>query len=68
MEGKMSLKEARLQTGYSQEKMAVLIGVSRPTYIKYEENPDMMPIGTAKRFSQLVGKSIDDLFFTHKSI
>jgi len=33
----------------TQQDVAVLLGVSRVTYIKYETDPDTMPIGTYKK-------------------
>lgn len=40
-----NFKIIREELKLTQQDAAVMIGVSRITYIKYEENPDTMPIG-----------------------
>lgn len=48
-----NLAELRVELGLSQQDAAVLIGVSRITYIKWEQNPDTMPIG---KYEQLLAE------------
>lgn len=38
-------REERRELALTQQDAAILIGVSRITYIKYEDDPDSMPIG-----------------------
>jgi len=40
-----NLLEDRIELGLSQQDAAMLIGVSRITYIKWEKNTSTMPIG-----------------------
>lgn len=42
-------RDERLELGLSQQDAAMLIDVSRVTYIKYEERPETMPIGRYER-------------------
>lgn len=39
------LRETRDDLKLTQQEVAVFLGVSRVTYIKYEQNPDVMPLG-----------------------
>ncbi len=48
-----NLAELRVELGLSQQDAAVLIGVSRITYIKWEQSPDIMPIG---KYEQLLAE------------
>lgn len=45
MEINKDFMEIREELGLTQLDMAVLLDVSRITYIRWEENPDIMPIG-----------------------
>ena len=38
-------KTQRENIGVTQQDVAILLGVSRVTYVKWEQNPDSMPIG-----------------------
>lgn len=42
-------KHEREELGLSQQDAAMLLGVSRVTYIKWELEPDTMPIGKYER-------------------
>ena len=46
-------KAEREELGLTQQDAAVLLGVSRITYIKWETEPDTMPIG---RYEQLLSE------------
>lgn len=39
------LEFKRMELGLTQQDVAILLGVSRVTYIKWEQNPLLMPIG-----------------------
>ena len=39
------------------------LGVSRPTYIKIEENPSKASVLQAKRICEILGKSYEQIFF-----
>ncbi|CAM2829675.1 helix-turn-helix domain-containing protein [Paenibacillus taichungensis] len=62
-----TLKQARLLSGFTQAQVAKELDVHRHTYIKWERNADDMPIGKAKKASELFGKGVDEIFFTHES-
>lgn len=46
-----NLEERRMRLGLTQQDVAVLLGVSRVTYIKWEQNLGTMPIG---KYEQLM--------------
>ncbi len=61
------LKIARLRAGYKQQEVADLMGVHVQTYSNMEKHPDSMSIKDAKRFAEIVGVSVENLFFTSDS-
>jgi DNA-binding XRE family transcriptional regulator len=46
-----NLMQTRMSLGLSQQDVAVMLGVSRPTYVKWETNLNIMPIG---KYEQLM--------------
>ena len=58
-----TIREMREEKGITQGTMAKRLGVSRPTYIKFENNPSAMSMGTAKRVCELLDCTVDDIFF-----
>ncbi len=60
----MKLIEARKNARYSQEQVAGLLGISRPTYAKMESNPETITIEDAKKLSELFDVSVADIFFS----
>lgn len=58
-----TLKQARLLCDKTQKQMAELLSVSRDTYRKIEENPDLSTVKQAKQICQITGLSIDQIFF-----
>lgn len=56
-------KMARVGRGLTMEDVAVQMGVHPQTYSKLEANPLRMTIEEARRFSEIVGIPIDDIFF-----
>jgi putative transcriptional regulator len=59
----MELVDARKKARYSQEAVAGLLGISRPTYARMESNPDSVTIEDAKRLAKLFGVRVADIFF-----
>lgn len=59
----MTIKEARKNARYSQEQAAALLGMSRPTYNKIENNPDIASIEDAKAIAALFGVKVEEIFF-----
>lgn len=60
---KLTVKQARLLSGFTQKKVAEKLNVHRDTFAKWESESDLMPVGKAKQFSRIVEKSYDDIFF-----
>lgn len=58
----MELVDARKKARYSQEAVAGLLGISRPTYAKMESNPDSVTIEDAKKLAKLFGVRVADIF------
>lgn len=62
-----SVKQARLYAGYTQTEIAEKLGISRDTYRKIETSPDTASVAIARKFSDVVGIPIDQIFFEKKS-
>ena len=62
-----SVKQARQYAGLTQRETAKKLGISRDSYRKMEIAPESASIALAKRFSEIVGIPIDQIFFTEKS-
>lgn len=59
-----TLKEVREAKGVKQVAVAEHIGVSRQTYSRYEQNPEMLSVGQAKAICDFLGSDVRDIFFT----
>ena len=59
----VTIREARKNARYSQEAAAGKLGMSRPTYAKLENNPDLIDMRTARNIASLFEVSIDELNF-----
>lgn len=59
----MNLVDARKNARYSQEAVAGILGISRPTYAKMEQSPESVTIEDAKKLAELFGVSVADIFF-----
>ena len=59
----MDLAEARKRARYSQEAVAGLLGISRPTYAKMEANPGGVTIEEAIKLAELFEVDVADIFF-----
>ena len=55
------IKEYRKKRGFTQEKMARFLSVSRQTYINYESGKAEPSFETLRQISQVLKTSIDDL-------
>lgn len=64
---RLTLKQARLISGYKQREMAELLGVHVHTYMKWEQNPEDMSVGTAKQVSRIVEVDFEKIFFDNES-
>lgn len=63
----ITIKQARQLSGKTQKEMADLLGVCRHTYMKFEENPDLVPVRYAQKIAFLTGVPVDNIFFSHSS-
>ncbi|MEC0173013.1 helix-turn-helix transcriptional regulator [Paenibacillus graminis] len=64
---KLTVKQARLFSGKTQQEIADLLSVHVQTYMKWEKNPDEMSVGTAKQFSRIVEQDFESVFFDIES-
>ena len=58
----ITLAGARVDAGYTQEKMANSLDVSLPTYKAWENYKRQMPADKLSKFSQITGWSMDLIF------
>ncbi|WP_144506666.1 helix-turn-helix domain-containing protein [Bacillus mycoides] len=63
----LTMRQARLVKGITQQEMALKLNVHVDTYRKMEKNPDEVTIGNAKKISNLLGISYDQIFFNDNS-
>ncbi len=63
----LTLKQWRLVKGLSQEEMAKKCKVHRNTYASWEDSPDNISIGNAKIIAEVIGESVNNIFFTNNS-
>ena len=62
-----SVKQARQYAGFTQREMAEKLSISRDSYRKIETFPETASIAIAKKFSEVVGIPIDQIFFAGNS-
>ncbi|PEE37827.1 helix-turn-helix domain-containing protein [Bacillus cereus] len=62
-----TMRQARLVKGITQQDMAQKLNVHVDTYRKMEKHPDRVTIGNAKKISNLLGISYDQIFFNDYS-
>lgn len=65
MSDKITLKSARVNAGYTQEEVAKLMGVSKPTVVKWEKDDTGkdITIKNLERLCNLYKRKIGDIFF-----
>jgi len=61
MDKRLSVKAAREKCGLSQVELAHRLGVSEPTYRRYERSPEVMSLQTARRLADVLGVEFTDL-------
>lgn len=59
----MKLIEARKRMRYTQQEVAGILGVSTPTYINMEKDPDSVSVEDAKKLATLFRVNVNDIFF-----
>ena len=62
------LKEARKEKGYTQDRVAAIIGVSRPAISSYERNAVDPPLTILRSLADLYGVSLDYLLDMDKGL
>lgn len=62
----ITAKAARVNRGYSQEQCAKAVGVSRSTYIKYENGETAPSVNMARTIADFLKTNLDDLVFLPK--
>lgn len=62
-----TVKQARQYAGLTQVEAAKALGISRDAYRKIEIYPEETSISMAKRFAEVVGIPIDQIFFVKSS-
>lgn len=63
MSQRKTLREVRKEIGFTQQYMADELGISRPTYMKIEEDPSKASVLQAKRICEILSKSYEGIFF-----
>lgn len=62
-QARTTIAQARREAGISQQLMADMLGVSRPTLSKWESNPESMTITDARNVCEKLGRDFDEIFF-----
>lgn len=57
-----NLKSYRMRAGYTQDKMAELLGISRVTYCDYEVNPQKVKVETYQQIADVLNCKVSDFF------
>lgn len=58
---KLTMKQARVGAGLTQEQMAERLGVTNITYFSYEKNPSKMRVDRLLKFSEVTGVDVSML-------
>lgn len=57
-----NIKSYRARFGFSQDKMAEFLGISRVTYCDYEVNPQKVKIETLQQIADILKCKLSDFF------
>lgn len=63
MDIKFTLEQARKHRGLTQEQIAKMLGISKRTYVDYEQYKRAFRIDKAFLFAEIVGIPIDNIIF-----
>ena len=65
MKGLRAIRKERASEAhrYTAKATAQAMGVSAPTYRKWEEHPERLSVGQARKLADYLGCSVDDLFY-----
>ena len=59
----LKLVEWRRARGITQPEMAKRLGISVPTYVRWERKPDNIPVGKAYDIANIIGVDINEIIF-----
>lgn len=59
---RVAVKDARKQSGITQEELAKAVGVTRQTIISLENGRYTASLGLAHKFAEFFGVKIEDIF------
>lgn len=62
-----TIKQARMHAGFTQSKMADILGIDRSTYIKIEKNADRATVKQIRTVAQVTGIPATDIFLSSNS-
>lgn len=62
----MDLVDARKKARYTQEEVANLLGISRPTYARMEKSPQDISIKEARNLAKIFEIPVEEIFFAEK--
>lgn len=57
-----NLKSCRIRMGYTQNKTAELLGITRVTYCDYEVNPQKVKVETLQQIADVLKCKLSDFF------
>lgn len=63
----LNMRQLRLVNEISITQMAKQLEVHPNTYSGWEEDPERIPIGKAKKIAEILGTNMDALFFNVKA-
>lgn len=63
----LSVKQARVLAGKTQQEMAESMGIHRHTYAKIEQDPEIATIRQAEEIARITGFDLEQIFFGLKS-
>lgn len=64
---KEAMQGFRRMAGYIKQKdVADILGVTKLTFLRYENNPRRMPVGVLEKLEDLYGEDFIKYFFDHK--
>lgn len=60
---KLKLVEWRRARGITQEEMAKRLGISKPTYVRWEKKPENITVGFANKISVIFDVDLSAIIF-----
>lgn len=60
---KFKLVEWRRAKGITQDEMAKMLGISKPTYVRWERKPEEIRIGFANKIAMIFETDLSNIIF-----